>query len=128
MYLRSTYTTTTGNGSKKKTYYYFLNTSSNTALSLLQGGENSQSTNTASALWVLREMKTGMSWSPTPIKSYSHSAPLTFINDLGSPVPLTQIKRNENLQVGVNIFYNPKTGERALVEPEITDLNITVTP
>ena len=25
-------------------------------------------------------------------------------------------------------FYNPETGERALVEPEITDLNITVVP
>jgi hypothetical protein len=123
MYLRSTYTTT----NKKKTYYYFLNTSSNTALSLLQGGENSQSTNTASALWVLREMKTGMSWSPTPIKSYSHSAPLTFINDLGSPVPLTQIKRNENLQVGVNIFYNPQLGDFSFDVVPWTSVNGNVT-
>ena len=109
MYLRSSYTRTTNGGSR--IYYYFLNTSSNTALSLLEGSRNTQSTNTASALWVLREMKTTPTWSPEATKSFVHSAPLTFINDLGSPVPLTQIKRNENLQVGVNIFYNPQTGD-----------------
>ena len=106
MYLRSTYTTTSG----WRTYYYFLNTSSNTALSLLQGSQNTQSTSTASALWVLREMKTTPTWTPEATKAIVHSAPLTFINDLGSPAPLTQIKRNENLQVGVNIFYNPQSG------------------
>ena len=114
MYLRSTYTTTSSSWGSTRTYYYFLNTSSNTTLSLLQGGQNSQSTNTASALWVLREVRTTPTWSinDTRLKAnVYHSATLTFINDLGSPVPLTQIKRNENLQVGVNIFYNPQTGD-----------------
>ena len=55
-------------------------------------------------------MKTTPTWTPEATKAIVHSAPLTFINDLGSPAPLTQIKRNENLQVGVNIFYNPQSG------------------
>ncbi|MBQ1964129.1 MAG: hypothetical protein II358_01770, partial [Tidjanibacter sp.] len=87
MYLRSTYTTTEwvreGWNYVEKTYYYFLNTSNNTALSLLQGGQDNQSTDTASALWVLREIKTTPTWSPEATKSFIHSAPLTYINDLG---------------------------------------------
>lgn len=115
MFLRSTYTTTEwvreGWNYVEKTYYYFFNTSNNTTLSLLQGGQDNPDTNTASALWVLREITTKPTWSPEATKSFIHSAPLTYINDLGSPMPLTQIKRNENLQVGVNIFYNPQTGD-----------------
>ena len=125
MYLRSSYTRTTNGGSR--IYYYFLNTSSNTALSFLEGNRNTESTNTASALWVLREMKTTPTWTPEATKSFVHSAPLTFINDLGSPVPLTQIKRNENLQVGVNIFYNPQTGDFNFDVVPWTNVNGNVT-
>lgn len=125
MYLRSSYTRTTNGGSR--IYYYFLNTSSNTALSFLEGNRNTESTNTASALWVLREMKTTPTWTPGATKSIVHSAPLTFINDLGSPVPLTQIKRNENLQVGVNIFYNPQTGDFNFDVVPWTEVNGNVT-
>ncbi|MBQ5807197.1 MAG: hypothetical protein IIW26_01980 [Tidjanibacter sp.] len=114
MYLRSSYTRTSYYYGGTRIYYFFLNANNNGTISFAQGDQNAESTNSASALWVLREITTKPQWnvsSSNVTASIYHSAPLTFINDLGSPVPLTQIKRNENLQVGVNIFYNPQTGD-----------------
>ena len=114
MYLRSSYTRTSYYYGGTRIYYFFLNANNNGTISFSQGDQNAESTNSASALWVLREITTKPQWnvdSSNITASIYHSAPLTFINDLGSPVPLTQIKRNENLQVGVNIFYNPQTGD-----------------
>jgi hypothetical protein len=112
MYLRSTHTTTgwvwDGWDYVQKTYYYFLNTSNE----LLLGSPYNPDTNTASALWVLREMTTTPTWSinDTRLKaSVYHSAPLTY-DDEGYVKPLKQIKRNQNIQVGVNLFYNPEDG------------------
>lgn len=103
-YLRSTYW--------KDYYYYHLNASSGSVT--LRRGSNYNSTNYATSLWTLRQMKTTPSWTipeGATLKAEAyHSANLTYINDLGSPAPLERIDRNQNLQVGVNIFYNPQTG------------------
>ena len=76
-------------------------------------------------------MQTGASWtnygSAELMADIRHSASLTFINDLGSPAPLTQIKRNENLQVGVNIFYNPQLGNFSFDVVPWTSVNGDVT-
>lgn len=117
VYFRSSYTTTTGSGSwwdPIKTFYYFFNANSTSTVNLASGSEDSQSTSSNNATWTLREMKTTPSWSVPAGASLKaeayHSANLTYINDLGSPAPLERIDRNQNLQVGVNIFYNPQTG------------------
>ena len=88
---------------------YFISVNNSNTVTFHTRSNNSP--NSSDAYWTLREMQTVPKWSVGHEKSIYHSAPLTFINDLGSPVPLTQIKRNENLQVGVNIFYNPQTGD-----------------
>lgn len=131
MYLLSTYTTIEtikmGRWDIDVTYYYFFNANS-TSVNLGKGENyNTQSTTSASSLWTLREMKTTPTWTPGATKSFVHSAPLTYINDLGSPVPLKQIKRNENLQVGVNIFYNPQTGDFNFDVVPWTNVNGNVT-
>lgn len=91
---------------------YFISVNNSNTVTFHTRSNNSP--NSSDAYWTLREMTTQPQWnvSSSNVKaSFYHSAPLTYINDLGSPVPLTQIKRNENLQVGVNIFYNPQTGD-----------------
>ena len=87
---------------------YFISVNNSNTVTFYTRSNNSP--NSSDAYWTLREMKTTPTWTPEATKAIVHSAPLTFINDLGSPAPLTQIKRNENLQVGVNIFYNPQSG------------------
>lgn len=127
--LRSSYTYNSSWGGG--TYYYFLQGQNNNTISLLRGNSNATTTTDAAALWTLREMKAGLSWAnyggATLMADIRHSAPLTFINDLGSPVPLTQIKRNENLQVGVNIFYNPQLGDFGFDVVPWTSVNGDVT-
>ena len=97
-------------GSSSTRYFISVNNSNTVTFHT----RNNNSPNSSDAYWTLREMTTQPQWNvddSNVTASIYHSAPLTFINDLGSPVPLTQIKRNENLQVGVNIFYNPQTGD-----------------
>lgn len=68
--------------------------------------------NSSDAYWTLREVKITPIWSinDTRLKAnVYHSAPLTY-DDEGYVKPLEQIKRNQNIQVGVNLFYNPKEG------------------
>jgi hypothetical protein len=130
MYLRSSYTRTSYYYGGTRIYYFFLYANSDGTLSFSQGDQNVDGTNNTRALWVLREITTKPQWnvsSSNVTASIYHSAPLTFINDLGSPVPLTQIKRNENLQVGVNIFYNPKTGDFNFDVVPWTNVNGNVT-
>lgn len=106
-YLRSTYRT----WSYGSNNYHHLDTSSGDVT--LRRGTSTNSTTSETSLWTLREMK-NPSWSVPAGASLKaeayHSANLTYINDLGSPAPLERIDRNQNLQVGVNIFYNPQTG------------------
>ena len=107
-YLRSTYRSRSGWS------YYNHHLDTDSGLVTLRIGTSTNSTNRATSLWTLREMKTTSSWSVPAGASLRaeayHSADLTYINELGSPVPLERIDRNQNLQVGVNIFYNPQTG------------------
>lgn len=107
-YLRSSYRDWVG---YQRYYFHLDGTDGNVSL---REGSSTNSTNTETSLWTLRQMKTTPSWTiPTgaSLKADAyHSANLTYINELGSPVPLERIDRNQNLQVGVNIFYNPQTG------------------
>lgn len=94
-------------------YRYFLATANDTELEMNRRRNNAP--NDADAFWTLRKLNTTPTWSDYGtaeiMGTVYHSAPLTYITELGSPAPLEQIKRNDNLQVGVNIFYNPQSGD-----------------
>ena len=43
------------------------------------------------------------------LKSFSKSLPnINYVNDFGVSVPLTQICRNEDVNIVINVFYNPE--------------------
>ena len=43
------------------------------------------------------------------LKDFSKSLPnINYLNDFGVAVPLTQICRNEDVNIVINVFYNPE--------------------
>lgn len=87
---------------------------SNTS-NLTEGNNNSPNSN--NQRWILYILSSGgLTWmdGTTPVTPLAEASitdqPLTYINSVGVVEPLEQIKRNDNIQVGVNLFYNPKEG------------------
>lgn len=61
--------------------------------------------------WYLRLETTTSAWQPAePVATAVISNHALTYDDEGYVKPLEQIKRNQNIQVGVNLFYNPKEG------------------
>ena len=43
------------------------------------------------------------------LKTFKKTLPnINYINDFGVAVPLTQISRNEDVNIVINIYYNPE--------------------
>lgn len=102
-YIRSQYQTTDYRG----TYYYFIG---NNTSSLVSSSRSSTVPNSDNQRWYLRDIVATSTWSQDPIAStVIDNLSLTY-DDEGYVKPLKQIKRNENIQVGVNVFYNPQDG------------------
>ncbi len=92
-------------------YKYFLANSGNSP-ALTRGSRNADSATSSAQLWYLYTPKQATGWSKTPWnnKSATHSAALTIIDSSGRTIPLTEVKRNAHIKVGVNIFFNPEDG------------------
>ena len=97
---------------------YFISSTDGTTVGFSKRDNNASSNDPDkdSQRWIAYDLTTGLVWkngseTVTPVGEYAHSnQPLTYIDPYGVVKPLKQIKRNENLQVGVNIFYNPQDG------------------
>lgn len=72
---------------------------------------NNDNPNNNNQRWELRTEIKSSEWSTNPLEgaTASISQSLTY-DDEGYVKPLKQIKRNQNIQVGVNLFYNPQEG------------------
>lgn len=90
-------------------YYYFL-ANSNNSPALTRGSRNSTVPNSNNQRWILYVPKVSSGWSVPPIAEVTHSAALSRITPDGRVVPLEEIRRNENVQIGINLFYNPEDG------------------
>lgn len=102
-YIRSQYQYYWGVG---YTYYYFIGNNTSSLVNIL----NSTVPNSDNQRWYLRDIVATSTWSQDPIASIViDNLSLTY-DDEGYVKPLKQIKRNENIQVGVNVFYNPQDG------------------
>ncbi len=77
-------------------------------------GVTSPSTSVSTATntgWYLREATpySYTSWSPSPVKNFSNTSPLTYTDEYGIIQPLKKVCRNDSVEVVVNMFYNPIT-------------------
>ncbi len=124
---RSGYSLTTSNsgtvftfGTNENKFYmrygydtkYFISATSNTTVGLTMR-DSSTSTNTPdkdTQRWYLRKETTTTAWNVTPQATAVITDQALTYDDAGYVKPLTQIKRNQNIQVGVNLFYNPSDG------------------
>lgn len=98
-YFRSSYT--------NNNYYYFLAGTSLTR----QNNKNRDYPSGNQQRWTLYYQNIAHQWSQDPQAEVHYEAPLMVISNVdGRVLPLTKIRRNENLQVGVNIFFNPQDG------------------
>lgn len=67
--------------------------------------------NQDSQRWYLRTETTTSAWQPAaPVVTAEITNHALTYDDEGYVKPLKQIKRNQNIQVGVNLFYNPEDG------------------
>ena len=71
---------------------------------------NSDYPNQNYQLWYLRTETTISAWQPDPVVTAEITNHALTYDDEGYVKPLEQIKRNQNIQVGVNLFYNPEDG------------------
>ena len=92
-------------------YKYFLTNSGNSPV-LSRGSRNANSTTSSAQLWYLYTPKQATGWSKAPWNNNeaTHSAQLTIIDSSGRTIPLTEVRRNAHIKVGVNVFFNPEDG------------------
>ena len=103
-WFRSSYT--------ERYYKYFLTTNSGNSPVLSRGSRNANSTTSSAQLWYLYTPKQATGWSKAPWNNNeaTHSAQLTIIDSSGRTIPLTEVRRNAHIKVGVNVFFNPEDG------------------
>lgn len=89
---------------------YFISGTSETEVGFTVRTSNNNP-NQDSQRWYLRLETTTSGWQPVePVATAVISNYALTYDDEGYVKPLEQIKRNQNIQVGVNLFYNPKEG------------------
>ena len=89
--------------SKRKTYYLTINGSSLTTTT------TSTESNTYWKIATVESKKVTNFQGATVIFDKTISS-LNYINKYGTPVPLEQIRRNQDVKIVVNIHYNPNSG------------------
>lgn len=92
---------------------YFISATNTTTVgvSTRDNNLNYNSPDKDSQRWYLRRETTTSGWQPAePVATAVISNHALTYDDEGYVKPLEQIKRNQNIQVGVNLFYNPKEG------------------
>ena len=88
---------------------YFISGTSETEVGFTTRDSNNPDQNYQR--WYLRTETTTSAWQPAaPVVTAVISNHALTYDDEGYVKPLKQIKRNQNIQVGVNLFYNPEDG------------------
>lgn len=88
---------------------YFISGTSETGVGFTTRDNNNPDQD--SQRWYLRLETTTSAWQPVaPVVTAEITNHALTYDDEGYVKPLEQIKRNQNIQVGVNLFYNPEDG------------------
>ena len=92
---------------------YFISRNGSTLNTLSRNNTQPSSSNSA---WYAREFSQSSAWvnaggtTLTPVKEFTVSKQITYINSFGAAAALTRIARNDQINMKVNIYYSESSG------------------